>query len=205
MLAFEKGTQSSIFSLVIKKKQTIIANLIPNTSETTDSIANRNVEGLFESIVHSKVTDNVLFYISGYIIRNLIKNIECQDCTTSMVQLEASTDYQYYAAPDATILNCNNRGCLIQESYGSYKVVAAAEKVCKLNVISTNQKCSNIRHLVQKTSSDVVSSSNWSAYFLATDHCFQVSVGFKDDRVTQIVKKVSHKNLKMRFHTYGKL
>ena len=55
------------------KKQTFIANLISNNSKTTVSIANKNVEGLLESIVHSKVTDNIFFNGSGYIIRNLLK------------------------------------------------------------------------------------------------------------------------------------
>ena len=61
------------FSLATMKKQTFIANLISNNSETTVSIANKNVEGLLESIVHSKVTDNIFFNGSGYIIRNLLK------------------------------------------------------------------------------------------------------------------------------------
>ena len=55
--------------VVVESSITSIANLIPNNPEGTDSIANRNVEGLFESIVHSKVTGNILFYISGYVIR----------------------------------------------------------------------------------------------------------------------------------------
>ena len=30
----------------------------------------------------------------------------------------------------------------------------------------------NTRHLIQKMSNDIVSSTNWSAHFLRTDHCF---------------------------------
>ena len=43
--------------LEIKKKQISIVNLISHNPETTDSIANRNVEGYFE---RSKVTHNSL-------------------------------------------------------------------------------------------------------------------------------------------------
>ena len=50
------------------------------------------------------------------------------------------------------------------------------EKAFRLNVISPNKKCSNTRHLIQKLSIDVVSSSNWNVYFPLTDHSFQVSV-----------------------------
>lgn len=46
---------------------------------------------------------------------------------------------------------------------------------------------------------------DWSRHFPAiTDHRFQVDVGFEDDHLTQLVKKVAHKYLTMRLHTYGK-
>ena len=57
------------------KKQTFIVNLISNNSETAVSFANKNVEGLLESTVHSKVTDNIFFNVSGYMIRNLVKTL----------------------------------------------------------------------------------------------------------------------------------
>ena len=127
-VAFEAGTQSSIFSLAIKKKQTSMANLIPKNPKATVSVAKRNFEGLFASIAHSKVTDNILFYISGYITRNPVKSIDFQDCAISMVQSAASTDPQYPATPYANFFNRKNKGDLIQASYGSYKVVAATKK-----------------------------------------------------------------------------
>ena len=99
VLPFEAGTQSAIFSFEIKKNQTSITNLISSNQETADSTANRNVERLLQSIVHSKVTDNILFYISGYMIRNFVTNIDFQDCVTSMAQPAVSTDYQYSATP----------------------------------------------------------------------------------------------------------
>ena len=49
---------------------------------------------------------------------------------------------------------------------------------------------------------DVVSNSNWNAYFLSTDHCFQVSVGFENDHITQIAKKLYRKFLMMRLHIW---
>lgn len=49
---------------------------------------------------------------------------------------------------------------------------------------------------------DVVSNSNWNAYFLSTDHCFQVSVGFEHDHITQIAKKLYRKFLMMRLHIW---
>ena len=71
------------FSFGRLKKQTFIANLIPNNSETTVSIANK--------VTDNKVTDNILFYISGYMIRDLSKYIDYQYCATLVVQPAVST------------------------------------------------------------------------------------------------------------------
>lgn len=95
-------------------------------------------------------SDNILFFISGYLIRNLIKNIDCQDRAKSMVQLAASTDHQYSATPNPIFLNHKNMGDLIQASYGSYKVITATDKAFKLHFIKTNKKCTKTRTLVQK-------------------------------------------------------
>ena len=67
--------------------------------------------------MHSKVTENIFFYIllySGYITRNPVKNIDFLNCAILMVQQETSAD-------------------LIQASYGSCKIVAAAKKAIKLS------------------------------------------------------------------------
>ena len=139
MLSFEVGTKSSIFSLEIKKRQTSVTNLISSNQETPDSTANRNVKELFESIVHSKVTDNILFYISGYMIRNFVTNIDFQDCVTSMPQPAVSNDYQYSATLYVIFLYRKSKISLSQASYGSYIVVVTAEKAFKLNIINTQK------------------------------------------------------------------
>lgn len=99
-----------ILSLTIKKKQALIANSIfknPTTycqETTTYSTAKRNIERLFESIVYSNVTDNILFYISGSIISNLGKKIDCQNSETLMVKPAASTSHHYLATPCANFV-----------------------------------------------------------------------------------------------------
>lgn len=97
-----------------------------------------------------------------------------------MVQLAASIYHQYSATPYATYVNRKNRRGLIQ-TYGSSKVVAAARKAFILNIINTNKKCANARHLLKKMSIDLVSSSNQRAYFASTDYCFQAPVGFENE------------------------
>ena len=89
-------------------------------------------------------------YISGDIIRNLVKNIDCQDCITSMVQSAASTNHQYSATAYTSHLNCKNMGGFTQASYGSYKDVAAVEKVFKLKWINIDKKCTYFRYVIPR-------------------------------------------------------
>ena len=80
MLSFEIENKVHFF-FDNKMKQTSIANLLSkNPESTTDSTANGNVEGTLEFIAHSKVTDNILFFISGYIIGNLAKKLIARLC-----------------------------------------------------------------------------------------------------------------------------
>ena len=135
------------------------------------------------------VTNNIFLYFWLYDSKSCKKcwlsglcNISCQPA--------ASSDHHYSTSPYATFLNSKSRGDLIQASYGPCKDVIPAEKVFKLNAINKNKRCTNTYNLVQKMLIDVVFSSNWSVYFPSTDHWFQVSLGFKADHVTQIVKKI---------------
>ena len=112
----ERGPKVQFFSLIARKKQVSVANLISNNLEVTDSIVNRNVEGVFDSIVRSKVTDNILFYISDYIARNLVASIDYQECATSVVKPSVLTDQQYLATPYATFLNCDPSIILLIQS-----------------------------------------------------------------------------------------
>ena len=70
----------------------------------------------------------------------MLKNIDCHGCGTSMIKPATLPDHQYLATLYATFLNRENRRGLIQASYGSSKVVAAAGKSLTLNIVNTNKK-----------------------------------------------------------------
>ena len=143
---------------------------------------------LFVSIAHSKVTHNILFYVSGDVIRNLVRNIDYQDGAKSMVQPAASTKHQ----------------ASTRASYGSYKV-PVTENSFRLNVINTNEKCTNTRHLIEKIAIDKLSFSSSIVYFPSTDNCFQFCVDFFYNQLTQMIKLLCHKCFMVLLHIYAKL
>ena len=107
--------------------------------------------------------------------------------------------------PYDSLVNRKDRGGLIHSSYGTYKVVLTCEKLFKVNVLNTSIKISTDNYLVKRMVQEVVCSCDWNRYFPSiSDHGFQINTGFEDDHLTQIVKRISHKYLNMRLHTYGK-
>ena len=71
-------------------------------------------------------------------IRNLVKNNDCQDCATSTVQPAEITDHQYSVTIYAIFLNHkNSSGMAWSKIIGLHKVAAAAEK--HLNQDSSTQ------------------------------------------------------------------
>ena len=143
---------------------------------------------LFGSIAHSKVTHNVFFYVSGNVIRNLVRNIDYQDGAKSMVQPTASIEHQ-----------ASTRASYV------WNKVAVTENSFRLNVINTNEKCTNTRHLTEKMAIDNLSFSSLIVYFPSTDNCLQVCVGFFHNQPTQIIKLLCHKCLMVLLHIYAKL
>ena len=200
VLCFESQSIGSLFSLKWTKRRTPICEL--SEDEVSHANEDADVQHIFDNNV-SKVTENVLYYISGFLVRGIVKDIDCQECSEAL--LSPINDHQYCYLPYDSLVNRKNRGGLIHSSYGVYKVVFTCEKSFKVNVINNDKNISLKSNLIQRMMYEVVSSCDWSHYFpLISDHRFHIDAGFEDDHLTQIVKRISNKYLTMRLHTYGK-
>ena len=93
------------------------------------------VQHIFHNNV-SNITENVLYYISGFLVRGIVKHIDCQECPEGL--LSPISDHQYCYLPYDSLVNRKNRGGLTHSSYGVYKVVLTCEKSFKVNVINNN-------------------------------------------------------------------
>ena len=103
-------------------------------------------------MIHCRVPGN-------YVIRDLIKNIACQNSAALTVEPAASTDNHYSETTYATFLNHKSKDGLIQASHFSYQFSAAAEKhlsemsswqiknVLTLAILS--RKCRSMLYLVR--------------------------------------------------------
>eukprot|EP00795_Rhopilema_esculentum_P001055 gene1055-15385_t len=206
VLSFEAESNGSIFSLRASKRRTPVAELLKPISEDETIESEEELHHLFGSINVTSLQENILYYISGFIIRKIIHKIDCQQCSESLVIPVSSTDHFYATMPYAMLFSRKNRGGLIQASYGAFKVVEQCEKSFKMNVInSSRNQITSESNLLWKMLIQVVSVCDWQQHFPCMgDHGFEVEPGFQDDHLAQLVKKVSIRYLTMRLQTYGK-
>ena len=90
------------------------------------------------------VTENVLYYIAGYILRSILKSIDCDLCVESLLVPKQMSDHQYFTSPYGSLVQTKNSGGLIQSSCFVYKIVATAEKIFHLTVVHNPLKITPI-------------------------------------------------------------
>ena len=203
VLCFESQSIGSLFSLKWTKRRSPMATLLtqvevvnnePPTEET-------DFEYLLDGVTN--ITENILYYIAGFIIRSVLKNIECNDCSEALLT-STTSDHQYCLNYRSLVIR-KDRGGLLHASYGVYRIILSCEKSFKFHVLNTPTKITREKNLMQRMAIEVIRSCDWGRYFpMISDHGFLVDVGFEDDHLTQITKHICYKYLNMRLHTYAK-
>lgn len=98
--------------------------------------------GLLDQKVHSDFTSNILFYIGGYIVSKLVKQLTCLDCISTLLsnQTSSNSDHDYcgvryneVAAASAFTLFVSNGGLKIP-SKSVFEIIEYAEHVFKREV-----------------------------------------------------------------------
>ena len=74
------------------------------------------------------MTENVFCYIAGYILRSILKSIDCDLCAESLLVPKQMSDHQYFTSPYGSLVQIKSYGGLIQSSYFAYKIITTAEK-----------------------------------------------------------------------------
>ena len=106
----------------------------------------------------SEFTSNVLFYINGYIVAKLVKELSCSSCKSCLLSHYSTPTpehdyctmkYNEVASASAFTLFVNNGGLRVP-SQSVYSVVEYAEKLFKANVCQQGQKITTESRLKQK-------------------------------------------------------
>lgn len=130
----------SVFDFTWKKKQKV--NLLENIEVEDEENIEFNNEDELDEIEYfntNKLNDidilqeNILCYIGGYVVKKLIRNINCYSCAESLlnqnnVECNSNTLNQNFYK----FLDFNNNGGLVRPSESVYKIILETEKQIKL-------------------------------------------------------------------------
>jgi len=70
--------------------------------------------------------ENILYYILGYIITKVVKQLDCHFCKLSI--LKQTSDHNYYSSNYAKFVNLRNNGRLVSGSESTFKIISETEK-----------------------------------------------------------------------------
>ena len=128
-----------------------------------------SIENALKTTSMTFVTENVLHYIAGYILRSILKSIGCDLCVESLLVPKQMSDHQYFTSLYGSLVQIKNSGGLIQSSYFVYKVITTAEKIFHLTVVDNPLKITSNRVLVLKMVYHFVKSCKWDKYIRNSD------------------------------------
>ena len=167
----------------------------PQNDEVSDEEAKALSESL-DKIALSDFTENIIYYIAGFIVRNVMKNIDFSPCSEALI-LDCTVDeHDYEPGPFSLFLTRKNNGGLVEASHGVQKIITLCEKIFWERVKGTRKeemKISSKDFLIRKMTNDMLRARGESlrTYFPSfADHAHENEPVFEDDHLTQIVKKL---------------
>ena len=134
------------------------------TDADTFKLDQESIENVLKTTSMTFVTENVLYYIAGYILRSILKSIDCDLCVESLLVPKQSPDHQYFTSPYGSLVQIKNSDGLIQSSNFVYKIITTAEKIFHVTVVDNPLKITSNRVLVLKMAYHIVKSSKWDKY-----------------------------------------
>ena len=164
---------------------------------------------LQEAYKQSEYVQNVLFYIGGYIVSKLIKQISCSQCRHCLISnCSASQTNEIntarYNEASAFTQFVNNGGLTIpQKSF--FSILVCAEKVFKCylcNVGITNQINLRSKMILEVCQYFIVDQGHLGLF---DDHEEgNNEILFEDDHKIKLLKYIANKYFILRLFTYGK-
>lgn len=133
--------------------------------------------------------DNILYYIGGFIVRKIIRKIDCVNCKVGLVQSRSEHCYSSIGE-HSHLVNLKNLGGLVSVSHDVYRVVSVAERT----LLSSNYQLTGKNSYVKLT----VAVKN----YLAQENIFLGCCEVRDFRChkLEIIKLITNFYFKIRLH-----
>ena len=151
--------------------------------------------------------DNVLYYISGFLVRSLLKQLECTICRSELLlDIDDPHARTRSAYPTQARFTCfKQESGVIFPSLAVLKIVKATEVLFKQKVIAQKIGITNERNLDLKIQSSILEQIGIGVFNNHTTHFFDHRVGGEMDHLSSLLRKISSRYLNMRLKTFGKM
>ena len=196
----------AIRQLLLKNKieSPSTANCI-NISETNVAEMTKVDPRVSELLLSTTIwRSDVIHYISGYIVKKLLKCIDCPDCVTSLyVNAETPEENTYNC--HLSLLACKRYGRLMIPSKSVCKVVDCTDRkarraLCKWASLT---KESNAKIL-----SEVLSEMKNHTFESISDHSKEIHIldhNLRDDHISVMIKEIVKQYLVLFYHQFGRV
>ena len=190
-----------------------------NKEDSSNSSEENDINLMCEHLAfqeHSEFIQNVLFYISGYIVAKLMDKLSCSECKKCLVPLPTQLPINGHDYTASLYHDCGrassfttfvNKGGLQIPSTSVFRTVQYCEHIFRSTITGENSQHisheSNLKKIIiiqvcQHFSLD-------STKELFPDHEEGLNeILFEDDHRTKLTKCVADKYLTLRLFTYGK-
>lgn len=151
-------------------------------------------------IQEKELEENILYYISGYIVKKLI-NINCYFCAESLLQNHVEHNYVRSEYFSKFLDYINDNGRLVRPSKSIYKIVLETEKQIKRitnnfeNVTVKNLNLKIIMHV-----KNVLILDNHIFSHLNCENTDPLEIPHK----IRLITAIAHRYLKIRLYSYSK-
>ena len=132
VLSFENDCTAAIFSLKWSKRKSPIveqSGVVENYVEELHSLSQA-----IDNVSISELSENVLYYIAGFIVRKLKTQIDCSTCYEALHANQNEVDHGYVSSAHGRFLDRKNNGGLIKAAYGVYRIIKYAEQAFRFRV-----------------------------------------------------------------------
>ncbi|KAE9521578.1 hypothetical protein AGLY_018042 [Aphis glycines] len=138
---------------------------------------------------------DILSYISGYIVRSMMKKLVCSFCVDMLMENHQSDHNNYIAV---TFVNAVNRGKLINASRAILLIVQHLEKTFQVIVVQKSQLHKNVEHNIVECARKSIQLKS-SLFFFPGSHPINVDLGAPSHEYIQDAIKLFFGHMRGRF------
>ena len=176
------------------------------TSEDTD----REIIEAEEMAVHlndesqNDLLDNILCYIAGFIVKNLMKVVQCTNCHEEML-IHRDDPHGYSGISirrDHLFSLHKQRGGIIIPSSAVLKIIKRSEAIFKRRVIESTMGITSERNLDLKRQSEVLAQVGTNVFKNIGNHYADHHIG-EGDHLTSLLRMIIMKYITIWLKSYG--